>query len=68
MYNHLIGEISLGGYDITVRKSDINSMYQLSTFATSMGDEYRESMLSDTNPMVDKSVAQKFIKQIEHNK
>lgn len=68
MYNRLIGEISLNGYDITVRKSDINGMYQLSTFATSMGEEYREAMLSDTNPMDNPDVAERFIKQIEAHK
>ncbi len=68
MYNHLVGEIEYKGYDITVRYSDINNMYQLSTMAQSMGEEYRESMLSDTNPMKDESITDKFIKQIEHNK
>lgn len=68
MFNHLIGEINYKGYDITVRFSDINGMYQLSTMAQSMGEEYRESMLSDVNPMEDKSIADKFITKIEHNK
>lgn len=68
MYNRLIGEINYNGYDITVRYSNINGMYQLTTMAQSMGEEYREVMLSDTNPMEDKSIIEKFIARIEHNK
>lgn len=68
MYNHLVGEIEYKGYDIIVRYSDINGLYQLSTMVESMGEEYRESMTSDENPMEDKSITDKFIKQIEHNK
>ena len=68
MYNHLIGEINYQGYDITVRYSDISGRYQLSTMAKSMGEVYRESMVSDTNPMTDQSITEKFIKQIENNR
>lgn len=68
MYNHLIGEIDYQGYDITVRYSDMSGNYQLSTMTDSMGEVYRESMVSDTNPMTDQSITEKFIRQIENNK
>ena len=55
-------------YDITIRKSDISGMYQLSTMAESMGQEYRESMISNTNPMKDKNIVEKFIKMVESHK
>lgn len=68
MYNHLIGEIDYQGYDIVVRYSDMSKNYQLSTMTDSMGEVYRESMVSDTNPMTDQSITEKFIRQIENNK
>lgn len=68
MFNRLIGGINYNGYDITVRYNNVNGMYQLTTMAQSMGEEYREAMLSDTNPMEDKSIIEKFIARIEHNK
>lgn len=68
MYNHLIGEIDYQGYDIVVRYSDMSGDYQLSTMTDSMGEVYRESMVSDTNPMTDQSITEKFIRQIENNK
>lgn len=68
MYNHLIGHINLRGYDITVRYSDINGMYQLSTMVEAMGEEYREAMTSDVNPMEDQAITERFIQRIEHNK
>lgn len=68
MYNHLLGHIHYKGYEIAVRYSDINGMYQLSTMVEAMGEEYREAMTSDVNPMEDQTITERFIQRIEHNK
>lgn len=65
MYNKLIGTYDFGGYEITVRKSSINGMYELIAWVNSMGEEYREHMLSDT---LDDDVFKKFINKIEGGK
>lgn len=57
-----------GGYYITITENTVSGMYELSTMVNYGGEEYREHMLSDTNPTDDTTILDKFVKQIEHNK
>lgn len=66
MYNHLIGTYEAYGYDITVRRSDINGMYQLSTMATSMGEEYRVAKQYDT--FNEETTLKDFVSYVEATK
>lgn len=50
MYNRLVKKISYMGYDITMRKSDINGYYQLSTMMGNGVNEYRVARVYDYEP------------------
>lgn len=58
-------EVNYKGYNITVETIPHNGMYKLSTWAYSMGEEYRETMLSDS---LNDETLEKFIRQVENNK
>ena len=58
-------EIYHNGYNISIETIPHNGMYKLSTWAYSMGEEYKETMLSDN---LDKETLDKFIRQVENNK
>ena len=66
MYNHLIARYEMGGYEIVVRRSDINGMYQLSTMASSMGEEYRVAKSYDT--FNEEETLADFVKYVESTK
>lgn len=66
MYNHLIARYEMHGYEIVVRRSDINGMYQLSTMADSMGEEYRVAKLYDA--FNEEETLDNFINYVESTK
>lgn len=64
----LKNNIHYGGYNITITKNNVSGLYELATMVDYGGEEYREHMVSDTNPADDTIILDKFVKQIEHNK
>lgn len=57
--------INKGGYEITIRKTPHNGMFELSTMAYSMGDEYRVHKMYD---VFDDDVVENFINYVESTK
>lgn len=58
-------QIEYEGYDITEVALD-NGWYELSTMATSMGEEYRDHKRYDHKPTIEDYA--RFVSMVEHNK
>lgn len=56
---------NIGGYDVYTRTLN-NGWYELSTMATSMGEEYRERQVFDHQPTTEDY--QRFIRVVDSNK